>query len=271
MHVSFRSSCAVVGVALLLTTSVGMAGCNTALTPANLGTALGLAVTGNWQFASTAAAASKLPMISGELTGNTSAISGILHSDSASACIPPTQAFEVSGAANPDGVVTLTGANVAGGKLTLTGTLAVDGKSLTNASYTVVGGSCALPQAVSAQAQQYSPINGTYTGSFSDSDGRVITLSASLTQAPNSDTDGNFQLSGTGTFPNNPCFNSPVTMTNTQVTGGNFTFTYTDPTTQNNVVTNGTLSTDGKTLTVTGWTLTGSCGPDSGTGLLTQQ
>jgi hypothetical protein len=32
----------------------------------------------------------------------------------------------------------------------------------------------------------------------------------------------------------------------------------------------GNFSTDGKTLTVTNWTLTGSCGPDSGTGLMTQ-
>jgi hypothetical protein len=269
MHVSFRSSCAIIGASLLLTTSVGLTGCNTALAPTS--TVKAVAVTGNWQFASTATSASKLPMISGELTGDSSAITGIFHSDSANACIAPTKAFEVAGAANAAGVVTLTAANVAGGKLTVTGTLAADGKSLTGASYNVVGGSCAFTQAASAEAQQYSPINGSYTGSFSDSDGNVISLSANLSQTPNSDTDGNFQLSGTGTFPNNPCFNSPVTMTNTQVTGGNFTFTYTDPTTQNNVVTNGTLSTDGKTLTVTGWTLTGSCGPDSGTGLLTQQ
>jgi hypothetical protein len=98
----------------------------------------------------------------------------------------------------------------------------------------------------------------------------VITLSANLSQSPSSNTDGNFTLSGTGTFPNNPCFNSPVTMSSSQVTGGSFTFIYTDPTTQNVVTTNGTFSTDGQTLTVTQWTLTGPCGPDSGTGLLTQ-
>jgi hypothetical protein len=37
------------------------------------------------------------------------------------------------------------------------------------------------------------------------------------------------------------------------------------------VTANGTFSTDGTTLTVTGWNLTGYCGPDSGTGLLTKQ
>jgi hypothetical protein len=269
MRVSIRSACAYLGASLLVGIAVGLSGCDAALAPVSSLNAVGL--TGNWQFASTAAAASKLPEISGELTGNSQAMTGIFHSDSLSACVVPSAAFEVAGAANGAGLVTLTGANVGGGKLTITGTLAADGKSLTDASYNVVGGPCAFAQAASAQAQQYSAVSGTYAGSFSDSDGQVITLSATLTQTPNADTDGNFQLSGTGTFPNNPCFASPVTMTSSQVTGGSFTFTYTDPTTQNEVVTNGALSTDGKTLTVTGWTLTGSCGPDHGTGLLMQQ
>ena len=37
------------------------------------------------------------------------------------------------------------------------------------------------------------------------------------------------------------------------------------------VVATGTFSTDGATLTVSSWTLTGPCGPDSGTGTLTKQ
>jgi hypothetical protein len=142
---------------------------------------------------------------------------------------------------------------------------------LTNATYNVTGGTCALSAAVPATAQDYSSITGNYTGTFSDPDGNVITIASTLTQTPASDSNGNFQLSGSATFPSNPCFNSPVTVSNTQVTGGSFTLNYADPTTLNSVVASGTFSTDGTTLTVTNWNLTGSCGPDSGTGLLTKQ
>jgi hypothetical protein len=169
-------------------------------------------------------------------------------------------------------MTTVTGTNVAGGILTISGTLAANGKSFSNATYNVAGGSCAFAAAVTgATAQDYTPITGNYTGNFSDPNGQVLMVAASLTQSPSSDANGNFTLTGTGTFPSNPCFNSPVTVSNTQVTGGSFTFTDADATTQNSVTASGTFSTDGTTLTVTNWTLTGPCGPDSGTGLLTKQ
>jgi len=225
---------------------------------------------GNWQLSSTASAASKLASLSGELSGSTTAATGIFHTDSSTACVATTAPIELSGSANGDNVLTLTG-GMAGGTLTVTGTLAADGKSLSNASYNVSGGTCAFPTPAPAIGQNYSPITGNYTGSFSDAGGNVININAVLTQTPMSDTDGNFQLSGTGTFPANPCFNSPVSVTNSQVTGGSFTLTYADNVTANSVTASGTFSTDGTTLTVTNWTLTGSCGPDSGTGILTKQ
>jgi hypothetical protein len=228
-------------------------------------------VTGNWQIKSSAAVASRLAALSGELTGSSAAITGILHADATTSCVAPTSAIEVSGAADVHNLVTLTGANVAGGTLTITGTLSSDGKSLTNANYTVAGGTCAFTAAAASTMVAYSSITGTYAGSFADPDGNVISITANLTQTPDSDTTGNFQLSGTGTFPNNPCFSSPVSISASQVTGGSFNLTYTDMTTQNSVNASGTFSTDGTTLTVTNWTLTGSCGPDMGSGLLTKQ
>ena len=227
-------------------------------------------VTGNWQVASSSTTATHLSAISGELTGNSGAMKGIFHADSATACVSPSTSFDIAGSANAQNVVTLSGA-VAGGTLTLSGTLATDGKSLTNATYNVTGGSCAFTAPVTAMAQSYASIAGNYTGSFSDPGGNVINITAQLSQTPASDTDGNFQLSGTGTFPSNPCFNSPVTIANSQVTGGSFTLTYTDSVTTNSVTASGTFSTDGTTLTVTNWTLSGPCGPDSGAGLLTKQ
>lgn len=237
-----------------------------------LGSSMTTAVltTGNWQFSSSATGAAKLPALSGEISGSSTTATGIFHSDSATACVAPATAIEVIGSVNPSSVLTLTGA-LAGGTLTIIGTLAADGKSFTNATYNVSGGTCALSAPVTAQGQNYSSITGNYAGGFSDPGGNVINITASLTQTPASDIDGNFQLSGTGTFPSNPCFNSPVSIANSQVTGGSFTLTYADSNTGNSVTASGTFSTDGTMLTVTNWTLTGNCGPDSGTGLLTKQ
>ena len=227
-------------------------------------------VTGNWQFSSSAAAAAKLPALSGELTGTGASMTGILQSDSASSCVAPTTAIDVTGSTNAQGITTLTSTGVANGTLTITGALAADGKSFTSATYTVAGGTCAFASAANATAADFSPIAGSYTGNFSDPKGQILTISATLSQAPTSDANGNFTLSGSATF-NNACFSNSVPVSNTQVTGGSFTFTYADPVTTNSVTALGTFSTDGTMLTVTNWTLTGPCGPDSGTGTLTRQ
>jgi hypothetical protein len=257
---------------LAIACSIGLTGCSSGLIPAAISNPASL--TGNWQVSSTASAASRLPSLSGELTGTADAVTGILHpgpvSNSGNSCAAAATAIAVSGHANAKNLLTLTG-GIGGGTLTITGTLAADGKSLTAASYNVSGGSCAFSAPAAATMQAYSSVTGNYAGSFSDPGGQVISITATLTQTPESDTDGNFQLSGTGTFPNNPCFSSPVTISNSQVTGGSFTLTYADPATQNSVTATGTFSSDAQTLTVTNWTLTGSCGPDTGTGSLTRQ
>lgn len=253
---------------LIAASSMGLTGCSSGLVPVSGSNAL--SVSGNWQVSSAAPAAAKLPMLSGELTGSSSAVTGILHPGRSVSCVAPATVIEVAGHADAENVLTLTG-NVGGGTLTVSGALAADGKSLTGASYNVAGGSCAFAASAAATAQSYSSVTGTYSGNFADAGGNVIGVVAQLTQTPASDTSGNFTLSGTGTFPNNPCFSSPVTLSNAQVTGGSFTLTYADPNTQNSVTAAGTFSTDATTLTVTNWTLTGSCGPDMGTGLLTHQ
>ena len=219
--------------------------------------------TGNWQFSSSATPAVRLASLSGELSGNANAITGILHSQSSNSCVAPGTAIEVSGSATAKGAVTLTGP-LDGGTLTVLGNLAADGKSITDATYNVSGGTCAFAKPAVAIAQAYTAIDGTYIGTFSDTTGPVITVTAQLQQSDLSTNTGNFTLNGTGSFGQNPCFTSPVTVSNTQVTGGNFTMTYADGTTGNSVTAAGTFSPDAATLTVTSWQLTGSCGPDTG-------
>jgi len=261
-----RFSCVLV-CATLLTSLPLLNGCAN-----NASAATGIDVSGNWQIASTAPSAGRLSALSGAFTGTSTSLSGILHSDSASSCMAPATPIPVTGSTDVNGLTTVTGSNVAGGTLTITGYLSASGRSLTGVSYNVTGGTCAFAAvATGATAQSYSPITGNYAGNFSDAHGQVISVTAVLTQSPASNADGNFTLSGSGSFPSNACFDSPVTISNTQVTGGSFTFTNTDASTQNSVTNSGTFSTDGTMLTVTNWTLTGPCGPDSGTGLLTRQ
>ncbi len=259
-------SMSVVALTLLLA-SVGCSVSPTApVTPASA-----INITGNWQFASTSQAALTLPSLSGSLTGSGKTITGILHSDALTACANPATPIQVTGSASAANILTLTGP-VAGGIFTLTGTLAPTGKSLTNATYSVKGGTCAfVAPADVTTATNFQPISGNYAGTFSDPDGQLIAITAALSQTPASDPNGNFQLTGSGSFGPNPCFSSPVTISSTQVTGGTFSLTYADSSTGNSVTASGTFTPDGATLNVTTWSLTGSCGPDHGTGTLTKQ
>ena len=119
--------------------------------------------------------------------------------------------------------------------------------------------------------QNYSSVTGNYAGTFSDATGPVINVTATLSQSTTGDTNGNFTLSGSGSFGTNPCFVSPVPVVNSQVSGGSFILTYTDNTKGNSVTATGTFSPDGTTLTVTNWSLTGPCGADQGVGTLKKQ
>jgi hypothetical protein len=231
-------------------------------------------ISGNWQV-STSSGTVPLPRISGSLTDNatnlgSAGVTGVLHADATTGCATITDTIAVTGTTDSKGITTLSGP-VAGGTLTISGTLAADGRSLSNATVNVSGGQCAFVSAAQATVENYSSVTGTYAGSFVDAGGPVMNVTATLTQSPEGDTNGNFTLSGTGSFGTNACFVSPVTVVNSAVTGGNFVLTYTDNTKGNSVTATGTFSADGTKLTVTNWSLTGPCGADSGTGTLTKQ
>jgi hypothetical protein len=224
---------------------------------------------GNWQFGSADPKAAVLPKISGSLTGPSNSVSGLLHVDVAGACVQPDDVIEVSGWSDQGAAMVLRGP-LAGGTFTLQGVLAADGQSMEEASYKVVGGTCAFPW-VSTTAQNYKPVNGLFIGSLKDSSGLSSTLTANLTQSPQPDEKGNYSLSGQGTFFEFPCLTNPAQLSNTEVTGSNVKMTYVDPVTNDSVVVAGQLAIGAQSVTVTNWALVGGCGPDSGTGNLVQQ
>lgn len=231
-------------------------------------------ISGNWQVSASSGSV-PLPRISGSLTDNadnvgTATVTGILHADATTGCAKITDLIAVTGSTDSKGITTLTGP-ISGGTITISGALAADGRSLSNATVNVSGGPCAFVSAAQATVQNYSSVSGTYTGTFSDTGGPVMNVTATLSQSPEGDTNGNFTLSGTGSFGTNPCFISPVNVVNSAVSGGNFVLTYTDNTKGNSVTATGTFSPDGTTLAVTNWSLTGPCGADSGIGTLKKQ
>lgn len=285
MPTIFRFPPAALAVFALAATTA-LIGCSIASVSAS-GTTKPAIASGNWQFSSSAAAAAPLPAFSGAISAvsfggttsaagrsaaavSTPAITGILHAQGTSSCISPASSFEVSGSADSQGNLSLSGP-LAGGTLTITGALASDGKSLTKATYIVTGGTCAFLKAADAAAQAYTPISGNYDGTFTDTEGIVATISAALNQSSDANGDGNYALTGTASLPNNPCFStSTLTLSNTEVTGGNFTFTFADPVTNATVTANGTFSSDASALTISTWTLT-NCSTDAGTGAMTRQ
>jgi hypothetical protein len=161
--------------------------------------------------------------------------------------------------------------------LSIHGQLAEDGKSISKASYGVSGGACAFPQtsgSASAQAvaTQYDAISGTYSGSFVDPDGNSLAVTATLTQTTQPDANGTFHLTGSANFASGNCIDSPV-VTDSLVTGSSLSATYTQTVNgvTSTVVGSGTFNADATVLTITNWTLSGGCGADSGTGVLTKQ
>jgi hypothetical protein len=226
-------------------------------------------VSGNWEFSSSDPKASAIASISGALTGSSTNVSGILHVNGTGTCVSPSEVIEVSGWTNQGGVMTLTGP-LAGGTLTLQGVMSVDGTSWVLPWYSVSGGSCAVSKVVSV-GQNYKPVTGTYTGSFKDSNGLKADLAANLAQSPQPDANGNYSLSGQGTFTAFPCLREHAQLTNTEVTGGHLKMTYIDPATNDAVIVSAQVTGDGQAINVMNWTLTGGCATDAGTGSLVKQ
>ncbi len=259
-----------------------LAGCGTGNSPQINAAAISAAakdfsaVAGNWKFAT--GTGSKVSAFSGALSVSGTTVSGTLH-PLAAPCATSSESFQVAGAIDTAGVLSLTSSNFSDGKLAIVGALAADQHSLTEPTVTLTGGACAVSSlrqaglaprdAAVSTAQQFQPLTGSYNGIFTDNSGATLTVAATLSQPTAPDTNGVYHLTGYATFPNTPCLTTPV-ITGSTVTGDSIQATYTDAQTGNTVAASGTFSTDAQTLTITNWILSG-CGDDAGTGLLTRQ
>ena len=250
-----------------------LSGCGAGLV-SGAASAFKVSISGNWEMHSSSAQAATLPELAGAFSTSNGAVTAVFHTLAANACLPSSSFVEASGTIDSKGNVKMTSANFNGSVMTISGVLAADGKSLTNAAYTVAGGSCGFPgtAAVPMTATQYAAISGNYAGTFTDSDGDSIPVTGAFTQSTAPDANGVYHLTGNANFPGNPCLTSPAIVDST--VSGNMLSTMYSQTANgvtNTVVANGTFSADASTLTVTGWTLAGGCGTETGTGIFSKQ
>jgi hypothetical protein len=119
-----------------------------------------------------------------------------------------TNAVTVTGTLDANDNLTLT-APIASGTATITATLGSNPQSLADASFQIVGGSCATSATPSTIAQ-YAPLTGTYKGTFNVTDsiinpqagnvpdsGTNILVTAVLTQSTTPSANGEYLLTGT--------------------------------------------------------------------------
>jgi hypothetical protein len=214
-----------------------------------------------------------LPTASGSLTRAVNgSVNGIFRLSPAPACLPANGDLAISGDADAQGQLHLSSAPINGAVWSLTGQLATDGKMLTAGTVSLGGGACPTVTA-SAAGTFYTPISGTYSGSFTDTHGVTVPVSTTLTQTSAPDPNGQYHLAGNATFPSNSCFTSPA-VTDSLVTGNALSATYSQQqgSDTSTVTAAGTFSSDATTLTISGYSIAGGdCDGDAGAGLLTKQ
>lgn len=241
-----------------------VAGCGQQTPPLQVGAKLA----GNWSFTS---AASKLTLNLGFTQGAYETVSAVARLNG-SACVAPGTDIVLTGSVSGSNQMTLVSAPFGGTVLTIKGDVASDSKGIAAASWSFAGGSCGKLGAMAVTATNYSNIAGTYSGPFNDNSGNTGTISAFLQQTSQPDQNGQFSLTGTASFPNNPCFVQQPTVTDSVVTGSNLAMTYTDPGSSTVLTASGYFNSTATQLTITNWSIAGGpCNGDTGTGSMTEQ
>lgn len=261
-HRSFPRFLAAAGAVLVLATGCGGIQNNPTLAATTV-------LSGNWAF--TPANNSSVALNLGFTQGAYETVSAIARLNGVS-CISPTTNLLLTGSVTAANQMTLVSSPFGGTTLTLTGIVTPDGKAIGNAAWTFAGGNCGSIGTADLTATNYSEISGNYSGNFLDASGNQLPVSAFLEQTTQPDSNGQFSLSGTATFPTNTCFVEQPTMTSSVVTGSSLSMTYTDPGSGAVLTATGTFNPAATQLTISNWTIAGgACDGDSGTGSLTEQ
>jgi hypothetical protein len=187
---------------------LAFAGCGTSTPFQGIMTGPTTSVTGNWEVAGTPASGSTalpgpIAAFIGSLVSSGSTITGTMRalSSLASPCVSILQDLSVTGTITSANVLTLT-IPIAGGTATVTGVLGASLQDFMPATYTISGGTCAMPATIGSMVQ-FAPLTGTYTGTLTESlptSGPIAIATAVLSQSTAANADGMFPLSGTVTL-----------------------------------------------------------------------
>ncbi|MGC9199028.1 MAG: hypothetical protein ACP5E5_08835 [Acidobacteriaceae bacterium] len=275
-------------VALMLCLMVGggafLDGCGSSPSPPLTPPSPSQSIPGNWEFTANITSSGwgqgeAVPM-GVYLTRTASAVTGIAWVQmafsqicTAVCCGGPFYEFNevLSGTLSNADVLSLTSVVPDDGPLfSMSG--AISGESLTAGTFNLTGG---CPASGSITGVEIPPLNGVYSGTLtSKTTGQSYKFSTTLEQSSALDARGLFSVSGTGTLAAYPCLTSvsvpaPITsysgmlgshfgLTMTGADGGQFEL-------------NGTLASDGETITVSYDVAGGSCANDIGSGTLMLQ
>ncbi|HEX4064828.1 MAG TPA: hypothetical protein VHZ09_02310 [Acidobacteriaceae bacterium] len=255
-----RGLAAATGLVFLLVTGCGLQN--------NPTEGVGTVLSGNWALIPANNAAVSMNL--GFTQGAYETVSAVARLNGAS-CISPSTDILLSGSVTAANQMTLVSSAFNGTTLTLKGSVTTDGNAIDNATWTFAGGNCSSMGTADLNATNYSTIGGSYTGNFIDNSGNQLPVAAFLQQTTQPDSNGQFSLSGTATFPTNGCFVQQPTLTSSLVTGSSLTMTYTDPASGAVLTAAGTFNAAATQLTIASWSIAGGqCNGDSGTGSLTE-
>jgi hypothetical protein len=174
---------------------------------------------GNYSFTATSQVSSKVLIVGGFLTGDsTGAVTGNMHVAGTSCFNTQTDVVPFTGTVTTAGAFMATSGSVNSQVINFTATISADGTTITAGTFTITGGTCGGEHGTLTGFQMAS-FTATYSGNFT-SGSTTITVSASpLTQSGTADAQGLFQLTGTLTFSSSTCGLTSATIQTSEVAG----------------------------------------------------
>jgi len=180
----------------------------------------------NWQVRATnPTSPTPIGLFTGALQISNGVVSGSLmpYPDASIICLAPSQSFAVTGTLDASNNLILSVPMAGAGTATITAALPANPEAVTNGSFQIAGGTCAM-SATPMTISQFASATGTFIGTLTVIDmsgnpvpGDTITATAVLTQSGTPNNLGQFPLSGTITAAG--ACNDRATLTDSLVAG----------------------------------------------------
>lgn len=180
---------------------------------------VGTDFTGNYTFAGVPSSSGQAPgpvqVFVGAIANSGSTFGATFRLVSSNGCVAPTADVVFTGTMSSSGQITLTSTTLANNPISITWLDDPTQSSNGIGTYTISGSGPCATAATQFVSDAYSPVTGTYTGTFTSATGAPATVTATLAQGA-ANADGQFPESGSLTL-------STATCTNNFTVGGTVT------------------------------------------------